>query len=51
MSNSYKYNKKFIKYMEGLPKGDNVVFLELKDKENKVVPGDYNSTRRRFTIE
>ena len=48
---TFRYYKWEPQYMEGLPKGDNVVFLELKDKENKVVPGDYNSTRRRFTIE
>ena len=50
-SQVFKYYKWEPLEMEGLAFGDNVVFLELKDKDDKNVPGEYNSTRRNFQVE
>lgn len=37
-------------YLYGLPKGENIVRLELLDKDNKKVPGLFNDTTRKITV-
>ncbi len=36
--------------MEGLPKGENIIKLELIDKDNILVVSDFNSTTRKITL-
>lgn len=37
-------------YIYGLPKGNHTVLLELIDRDNKVVPGEFNRVQRSITV-